>query len=177
MRTPARLMWRMGIALAAIAVVAAIPATASMAASGHVGRASSAATQATAADHQGPRISNGAADNCYSGFYCNFKQTDGNGFCFDSDEAISNWNAAGCRNIDESFSNRLGELVRLYYSPNYQGAWACVDNGWYSNNMNKDVYTFDNGSGDAGYGQEIWDNVASSKPAGGSCSNPLPEDG
>jgi hypothetical protein len=177
MRRLGRLACGLGLATA---VVAAVPAMASVAASSHQHHAPAAAHARIASRH----ITRGAADNCLNeqpgggeGLFCDFSETSGNDLCFVADSGISNWGVYGCRNIDESFANETGGLMRLYYSPDHHGAWACVNNGWYSNDMNKDIYTFDNGSGDAGYGQEIWDNVASNTTASGSCSNPLPEDG
>lgn len=136
-----------GIALAAAAVVAAIPATASLAASGHHGRSAAAVTRTTSAGHL--RIAQSAADNCISDFgtgvYCVFRGTYGQNLCWGAVGSIPNWNVGSgydCRNQDESFANESGGPVRLYYSPNYQGAWACVNSGWFSNDLNKDVYTF-----------------------------------
>jgi len=121
----------------------------------------------------------GAYDNCYHpGYtsYCDFNGTSGRNLCFWSPGLYGSINWGNCRNHDESFANRSGGLVRLYYSPNDQGAYACVNNGWYSNDLNKDVYTFNNGNG-AGKGQEIWENVASDHWYTGGCVKPLPEDG
>jgi hypothetical protein len=194
-----KLIRQIGIILATGIVVAIIPVTAGSTASIYQGHAGSrATTRARTADREVSRSSqsrldrqrtskprvrpDGAYANCtgeYADIYCDFVGTNGNDECFGISLSQPNWGNYDCRNLDESFANRDGEgiLVRLYYSPNYQGAWACVNDGWYSNDLNKDVYTFNNGAGDAGYGQEIWDNVASSYEADGTCGNPLPEDG
>lgn len=183
-----RFMRRVGLVFAAVALVAAIPAMAGSATSNQGSRPGSVTTihaKAAAYSISGNRKAtpDGAYDNCVSSVYCSFNATSGGDECLEGglvNPNPYNWPSA-CRNHDESFANRVGGAVRLWYSPNKEGAWACVNNGWYSNNLNQDVYTFNNGgSGDAGYGQEIWENVASSAGAGlngGPCSNPLPEDG
>jgi hypothetical protein len=194
-----KLIWRIGMVLTAGILVATAPVAGSTASiyQNHAG--SRAATRTQTADPDISRNSQSrlgrwgdtkplvhpdqAYDNCtgeYADIYCDYIETDGNDRCFAIEVSQPNWGNYDCRNLDESFANRDGEgvLVRLYYSPNYKGAWACVNNGWYSNNLNKDVYTFNNGGSSApGHGQEIWDNIASSYVGDGTCSNPLPEDG
>jgi hypothetical protein len=178
---------RLGIVIAAVAAVAAIPA-ASMAAPSHQLHSAVAAIRAEPAHHANTNTDGpGAYDQCRTEVvdgvwgYCSYNGLDGTDLCVSGVDDLPNWDelGMGCRNEDESFANVSGFPVRLYYSPNFQGAWACVNTGWYSNNLNKDIYTFDNGgSGDAGYGQEIWKNIASSTQASsGKCTNPLPEDG
>jgi hypothetical protein len=189
---------RFGFALVAVTIVTALSTTAALAAPGSRAHPESAAvvvgsrTLSHGGGAKAEATPDGAYNNCFAGFYCDWATTDGSGganaACILAYASISNWGADGnsCRNIDESFANRVGAglpdndgLVRLYYLPNYEGAWACVDNGWFSNNLNQQAYNFDNGpSGDAGSGQEIYDNVASSQvDSYSTCSNPLPEDG
>jgi hypothetical protein len=77
------------------------------------------------------------------------------------------------RNQDESESNYRGWL-RLYYSPNYAGAWVCIDDGTDIPDTSK--YVFNNGAGKAGYGATLWNNVASltwSSSSSSICSNPI----
>ncbi len=99
--------------------------------------------------------------------------------CFQAGPSPSsvNWSSEGCRNVDEYFADELpdSDAIRLYYSPNEDGAWVCVPNGFGATNSgNLSGYTFNNGPGDAGYGQSIENNVASSKVAdGNNCSNPI----
>lgn len=84
----------------------------------------------------------------------------------------ANWANYGCRNVDEAFANLLSVAVRLYYSPNEKGAWVCVPAGWTSSDLYG--YTFNNGSGDAGYGQLIFNNVASARVSGSNnCTNKI----
>ena len=83
-----------------------------------------------------------------------------------------NW--GGCRNQDESLFVNATQIVRIYYSPNYRGAWACLPAYNNYQDVNHSNQTFNNGSGDPGYGQQVWLNVASSKFGTGSCSNPMP---
>lgn len=115
----------------------------------------------------------GAYDSCPSGDYCDFRSTGGEPLpaCLYSNAEVSNW--ASCRNHDESFANRTSGLVRLYYSPGLQGAWVCIDASKYSNNLAG--YVFNNGgTGKAGFGYTLENDVASSSTASGNCSNPLP---
>jgi hypothetical protein len=181
MRLTARLFQRIGIALIAGALLAVVPATAGWTASTRASHADSmAVTQARVANHDiaGKSLLDipfQAYDDCSPTFWCTYNTTHGGSFCLSSPGNVSNWGNYGCRNEDESFANRTNGGVRLYYSPNYKGPWACVNRGWYSNNLNKDVYLFYNGSG-TGHLREIWKNVASSS-VGSRCTNPLPEDG
>jgi hypothetical protein len=191
MRVAARFMRWVGTALTAVTLVSAIPVTAGSTATTYASHSDvTAITQAKAVNNGTARKSQvvpaQAYDNCTPApLYCDYNQTNGNDGCFSVSPpagAVPNWDDIGfegssCRNLDESFANRYGESIRLSYSPNYKGAWACVNNGWYSNNLNMDAYTFNSGPGHAGYHQKIWKNVASSRPASGGCSNPLPEDG
>ena len=191
---------RFGLALVAGTIVTALSTTTALAAPGSRAHPGSAAVMAgSQALSHGSRAKaeatpDGAYNNCISGFYCDWTTTDGTGganaACVLNYLSIANWDTAGtggasCRNTDVSFADRTGDslgghegLVRLYYSPDYKGAWACVDTGWYSNNLDNKNYTFDNGPTDPGHGQKIYDNVASSQvDNASSCSNPLPEDG
>jgi Peptidase inhibitor family I36 len=78
------------------------------------------------------------------------------------------------RNEDESVENSGAPYdlyLRLYYSPNYAGAWVCINPGsWLPNASN---YNFNNGSGDAGYGATVWKNVASARFNTEACTNPI----
>jgi hypothetical protein len=160
----------------AVAIAAANPATAGTIASSHAGSAATRHVQVLVHSVGNPKVPAGALANCGSETLCSYNGLSGANVCLDVwlPEPDANWGS--CRNKDESFAYRAGGLVRLYFSPNYQGAYACVNDEWYSNNLNKAAYTFNNGGG-AGAGQEIWENIASSKPGSGSCANPLPEDG
>lgn len=122
-----------------------------------------------------------AYDHCAQYNYCDYNGTDGALKCIQTDQAINDWGS--CANLDESFANRMTvHGVRVYFSAGYGGAWACVNPGWYANNLDISAYIFNNGSGLPGYGQRILRNVHSSKPVlssqnNGLCTNPLPEDG
>jgi hypothetical protein len=84
----------------------------------------------------------------------------------------SNWGS--CRNQDEALTEWRAQIVRIYYSPNYSGAWACLPAFEAYFNLNHANQTFNNGSGRPGFGQQVWLNVASSAFGTGTCSNPLP---
>ena len=113
------------------------------------------------------RPASGAYDDCTANYFCDYSNTNGLSECFKTAGSVSDW---GCRNEDESFANRAGSIIRLYYSPGYQGAWVCLPVGYYDNDVHS--MTFDNGSGDAGYSETVFNNVASSQFGTGSCSNP-----
>lgn len=66
--------------------------------------------------------------------------------------------------------------VRLYWGPNYTGAWACITPGWYwsapglwGNAANHAPLTLSFGSSLSGYGQTVLLNVASMRWTG-TCS-------
>ena len=84
----------------------------------------------------------------------------------------SNWGS--CRNQDEGLQEWRNQIVRIYYSPNYAGAWACLPAFEAYFNLNHANQTFNNGPGRPGYGQQVWLNVASSQFGTGTCSNPMP---
>jgi hypothetical protein len=68
----------------------------------------------------------------------------------------------GCRNIDESLAtdNRFTNLIlRLYYSPNAGGAHACLGKNAQISNLTNT--TFNHNPGQPGYGQSVFNNVAS----------------
>lgn len=106
--------------------------------------------------------------------WCIWTGTYGAGSELESYASIPNLGSYGFRNEDASLEAEAGGgvpyLVRFYYSPNYSGAWICVDGGTYLAKAAN--YTFNNGGGLAGYGQNIYHNIASVSVSGGSCSNP-----
>lgn len=77
----------------------------------------------------------------------------------------SNWgdNCGGFRNVASYAFNdsNAGNVVRLYYSPGYAGAWACLGPGDAWTDFVVDNVRFTWGSGLAGYGAQANDNVAS----------------
>jgi hypothetical protein len=77
------------------------------------------------------------------------------------------------RNLDGSVENSgdpYNLYLRLYYSPNYGGAWVCLNPGvWLANTAN---YKFNNGSGYPGYEKTLYDDVASVRFNTDPCSNP-----
>ncbi len=93
-------------------------------------------------------------------------------FCRTFNSNTGNWGT--CRNQDEGLLEWKGVIVRIYYSTNYAGAWACLPAWEAYFNLNHANQTFNNGSGRPGYGQQVWKNVASSAFGTGSCSNPMP---
>jgi hypothetical protein len=179
MKKPRALMMRIGIAVAigAVGFAAATTASASAQAAHHqLAKSSVSLVNARAAEHATQALKTAspdqAYDNCTSGYYCDYAGTNGSDLCLEASVSLPNWGDYGCRNVDESFANRTSGLVRLYYSPDYQGAWVCIDASKYSNNLAP--YTFNNGSSSAGYGAPLENDVASSSTASGNCTNPLP---
>jgi len=93
-------------------------------------------------------------------------------YCAVESSNSPNWGS--CRNQDEGLYEWRYSIVRIYYSPNYAGAWACLPAFEAYFDLNQSDETFDNGAGRPGYGQQVWENVASSAFGTGSCSNPMP---
>lgn len=153
-----------GALATAALLVATAPAAASVQA--HASRAVVSASRASSlAQQHSTALKNFEA-------YSDFTATGENGAPCLSLIVSANWGDYGCRNRDESFGNLMSVAVRLYYSPNQAGAWVCVPSEWNSTNLSG--YTFNNGSGRPGYGQYIWNNIASSSVStGNDCSNPI----
>jgi hypothetical protein len=162
--------------IASVVGLTGLAATAATTAQTATTTAASASLTATHPVQGGTQVPKSASpdqayDNCASGYYCDYVGTDGSDICLLDNATDRYWSDAGCRNVDESFANRTSGLVRLYYSPDLGGAWVCIDASKYSNNLSG--YVFNNGSGKAGYGASLENDVASSSTASGSCSNPL----
>jgi hypothetical protein len=107
------------------------------------------------------------------GFYCDFINTGFTNDCFNSQGDQSNWShgALVCRDVDESIRNQTGTPLRLYFSPNFGGAHVCLNAGRAIPDLGD--FTFNSGSGLAGFGQSVENNVASSTIDGGACTNPI----
>lgn len=60
------------------------------------------------------------------------------------------------------------DRVNLYWGSDYTGAWACINPqvAWLDAGTTHATFTFDHGSGALGYGEAIWNNIASSKWVG-----------
>jgi Peptidase inhibitor family I36 len=105
---------------------------------------------------------------CSAGYFCLYTANNWTGS--ELKVNTSQPNLGSFRNTDNSEANGVGP-VRLYYSPNYGGAWVCTISGLAITPLSD--YTFNNGSGLAGYGQNIANNVASIKVGGSACTNPI----
>jgi hypothetical protein len=172
-----RLGTMLGIAASVImAVSIPLAATAATAHQAAPTAAVAAAQPHSAAHAAGPQITGGCKS--YSS-YCDYAFTNPNfstngNVCFIIDANLANWDdnpqVNSCRNVDEAFDNNTPDVVRLYYSPNYSGAWVCIPA--HTGIENLSGKPFNNGSGLAGYGQSIFNNVASSTISTGTCSNP-----
>jgi Peptidase inhibitor family I36 len=159
------------VGLASLEGVSASAATTAHTAADAAVSVSAQASRYLPAETAGP---DQAYDKCPRGYYCDYVGTRGSRYCFLTNRTDSSWQAAGCRNADESFANRTSGLVRLYYSPDLKGDWVCINPGAYSNNLAG--YVFNNGPDKPGYGNgaRLENNVASSSVGFGHCSNPLP---
>jgi hypothetical protein len=162
---------------AAMAVSAAIIPSAATAASTQAGSIKSQSLSSPVVRKAANFITLAAAAEPLCGVeqdWCIWTGTYGTGSELVSYASIPNLGSYGFRNEDASLEAEAGGgvpyLVRFYYSPNYSGAWICVDGGTYLAKAAN--YTFNNGGGLAGYGQNIYHNIASVSVSGGSCSNP-----
>lgn len=110
-----------------------------------------------------------AAVHCSSGNFCDYILPNYGGTCYSTPE--SQTSLAGCRNRDESIANGSADVVRMFYSPNFAGAWVCINPGTQFANLSG--YRFNNGPHRAGYGSPVEDDVASIQFGTGRCGNPL----
>jgi hypothetical protein len=75
--------------------------------------------------------------------------------------------------VDVRFASGWPWPIRLYYSPNGDGAWVCIPPDW-SGNLAGYYFNNDSSSQYSGYEAQVENDVASSKAStGGSCSNPI----
>jgi peptidase inhibitor family I36 len=110
-----------------------------------------------------------AAINCEPGNFCDYILPSFGGTCYITSE--NQPNLAGCRNRDESVANAYPGSVRLYYGFSFAGAWVCINANTQFSSLSG--YKFNNGSGKAGYGAPVEDDVSSVTFASGKCSNPI----
>jgi hypothetical protein len=80
------------------------------------------------------------------------------------------------RNLDKSVEDAVGAnggkmYLRLYYSLNLKGSWVCLDPGTFL--YDTFYYNFNNAPSQPGYGQSIYDNVASLSWTSSACGNPI----
>jgi hypothetical protein len=168
------------IVLAAAALMPGLAAVAApgprQPAAGHVAAVSAATGTGR---HQVRNRANPAANpsrTCsFLQYYCDWSIKNGSnnlndpGVCLAVDVSVTNWGA--CRNVDESFFNATLVAVRLFYSPSYVGAWICIPATTYLGDLSN--ITFNNGTTDAGYGDSVFNDVASSQlSSADNCTNP-----
>ena len=117
----------------------------------------------------------GPVPTCDSGAYCDYSSLQPVVICFQGSGNIMNWSSRGkgCRNIDVELLNETSDAVRLYFAPDFGGAWICIpahDGVTFGTNSP----VFNNGTDLAtGFGKPVFDNVASSKQAASdNCTNP-----
>jgi hypothetical protein len=91
-------------------------------------------------------------------------------FLFRSDGSLP----GGISNNEKSGANELNgssQYARLYWGSNFTGAWVCLNPGTSFSDFSN--FTFNNGSGQPGFGQSIKNNIASVGLNSSACSNPL----
>ncbi len=112
------------------------------------------------------------APTCPSGWYCVFSGNTWNGEEIEQTGSVPNLSSLDFDNNDGSVINGSNSKYdRLYYSADYGGAWVCIPiNSGYSD---LGQYSFNNGSGKAGYGQTVGDNVASIGVSSTACSKDI----
>jgi len=110
----------------------------------------------------------GKPTGCPAGFFCGWVGTNGNGSnCADIPyyfNAIT-WVSSACwGHIATAFNNSTAcsgcDTIRLYYLPNYAGAWNDLGRGDYYLDMSKNKFE---GVGLQGVGTPMKDNIRSSK--------------
>jgi hypothetical protein len=159
MRVPRRL---------AIAVFSILLPTAGVAGLG----TSSASAQLIGSNTAAHAASPDVPSTCDPSSVCLYSETGYHGIKYDTNSDNSNLDSVSFRNLDESVASAFtAKYVRLYYSPNYDGAWVCLDPGTSISNVAS--VTFNNGSGEAGFGQSIYQNVASVGINSSKCTNPV----
>ncbi len=76
-------------------------------------------------------------------------------------------------NEDASMANFAGAFpVRMYWGPDFEGAWICFPEYYRPNIYNLGHWSFNNGSGLRGFGEDIYHNVASLSIGGADCTSP-----
>jgi peptidase inhibitor family I36 len=133
-----------------------------------------AAPASAAVQHQpvAPAVADAAAC-CEGGYFYGWKgtyYTGGECAWFNSDTNFGN-DCGGFRNaISSAYNNsNAGNVVRLYYHPDYTGAWACLGAGdfWYDFPAQNIRFTW--GSGQDGYNAQA-DNESASFRFRATCS-------
>jgi hypothetical protein len=128
-----------------------------------------------AASPAGAQPDPGPVPTCDSSAYCDYSSLNPVVICFQAIGNIMNWSTqgSGCRNRDVQLLNQTADAVRLYFAPDFEGAWICIpahDGVTFGTN----TPVFNNGTDlAAGFGQHVRNNVASSKQAtSDNCTNP-----
>jgi peptidase inhibitor family I36 len=67
---------------------------------------------------------------------------------------------SGISNNEKSAANKFsGKYVRFYFGPSFSGAWRCFNPNAASSDLHN--LTFNKGNGRGGFGQSLFDNIAS----------------
>jgi hypothetical protein len=155
------------IFIAALFVAAAISTSAAPALAAQSSPAGSMTSSSTARAAQG-QVSQVANVECATQF-CDFIDPSFVGTCYATSTSQSS--LAGCRDVGRSVANDSGSTVRLYFSPSFGGAHVCINPHTEFSSISR--FSFNSGSGLAGFGQTIINNVASMSIGGSACTNPL----
>ena len=97
---------------------------------------------------------------CNGSNFCSYNEINGGHLCFQTDKNVTLW-PEGCANSNQSAYNRNGNAVDLYWGDDYSGAYFILYSGNYLLYMSQN--TFNECKSCDGYGQEMADNVASSR--------------
>jgi hypothetical protein len=155
------------------AVLTGMLASPAIAAPGRVGSPAALAVPA----HTGARAVAAATPNCSEDgdSWCLWTKVNAGGTEFGPNHGSdNNLGTIGLRNSDGSVENEAepyAVYLRLYYSPNYAGAWVCLDAATYIANTAN--YIFNNGTNRPGYHATLYDNVASVSFNSSACTNPI----
>jgi hypothetical protein len=158
--------------LAVMSTATALAETSHPAAAAHPAAVSADGSQARPTNSARPDIPR-SPRNCPKAFFCSYNQSGSPATpCLYTEADNYNWSGS-CANADEAVYNYVPNTwkTRLYYFPSgwvtsTHSAWMCIDGGDYLDNVS--TYKFDQGID--GYGQSIWQNVASDSIVAGSCS-------
>ncbi len=130
--------------------------------------ASAAAVPSASSSSSGVAQPDGKPTGCPSGFFCGWEGTNGNGGnCIDLPyyTNASSWVTSACwGHVATIFNNSYVcsgcDTIRLYYLPNYAGAYADLGRGDYYLDLSKNKF---GGVGLQGNGTAMKDNIRSSK--------------
>lgn len=105
-----------------------------------------------------------APSGCDSGNFCSYNQGNGGALCFQSSTSTAYWPVACADQNDSAFDNS-SRAIDLYWGWDYSDAYFQLCANCYLLYMTQNYFNACPGGGTScsGYGQEMYDNVESSK--------------